>query len=493
MISQINKIVLKSLATGDKYGLEIIKDIEQFTNGKVVLKQPTLYSSLRRMEKKGYISSFWEDSEIGGRRHYYSLTQAGKNELTADDSLSESDIQSILAEVNGQKRTSQPQAPVQPIVKNKTAFEKFDPSTESINAQSFTQQVRKDSKPIELSEKTPVKAKEISTNIENSQQNPSQQAKEDSPYWRETIKNEEQNAQSTEFKLNDEAKSNRFEINYKDILGDLDADTSPEVEAPITPPQPVQSKSKVQRNEPQGNVYTRQVSDIFSQSAGNNYKQQKEQDIKEAIFKQQNQSTLEEIQRRYNLNGINNSDSTKYEDFTYQNSTNTSRSIHNHVDIKEYDKKSTEISNSEKEFLCVNKLNLTRSIIMTFFYIMAVLISYFVFKEQSLIYSPHEFTYWLYIGLAGLYLIIMLTVTLTHFNKKVQIKKINWLSNLFYRFLLAVVLFIFVIALCLCFGMTNFLQIEFFTLWYLPTLAIGSILVSWLVGLIVFSTRKFRA
>ena len=57
MVSQINKVILKSLETGDKYGLEIIKDIADFTNGKVNVKQPTLYSALRRMEKKGYITS----------------------------------------------------------------------------------------------------------------------------------------------------------------------------------------------------------------------------------------------------------------------------------------------------------------------------------------------------------------------------------------------------------------------------------------------------
>ena len=57
-MSQINKAILNSLKNGDKYGLEIIKDIENFSNGRVKLKQPSLYSALRRMEKKGLISSF---------------------------------------------------------------------------------------------------------------------------------------------------------------------------------------------------------------------------------------------------------------------------------------------------------------------------------------------------------------------------------------------------------------------------------------------------
>ena len=73
----VNNIILKSLIEGDKYGYEIIKDVESYSNGKIQLKQPSLYSSLSRFEDKGYVSSYWGDSEIGGRRHYYHLTDNG--------------------------------------------------------------------------------------------------------------------------------------------------------------------------------------------------------------------------------------------------------------------------------------------------------------------------------------------------------------------------------------------------------------------------------
>lgn len=75
----INNLLLKALLSGDKYGYEIIKEIESATKGSIKLKQPSLYSSLRRMEEQGLISSYWQDSEIGGRRHYYRLTEKGKN------------------------------------------------------------------------------------------------------------------------------------------------------------------------------------------------------------------------------------------------------------------------------------------------------------------------------------------------------------------------------------------------------------------------------
>lgn len=73
----VNNIILKTLVNGDKYGYEIIKEVEEFSDGKIVLKQPSLYSSLGRFEEKGIVSSYWEDSDIGGRRHYYHLTEVG--------------------------------------------------------------------------------------------------------------------------------------------------------------------------------------------------------------------------------------------------------------------------------------------------------------------------------------------------------------------------------------------------------------------------------
>ena len=73
----VNTIILKSLVNGDKYGYEIIKDVEKYSNGTIKLKQPSLYSSLSRFEDKGIVSSYWGDSDIGGRRHYYHLTENG--------------------------------------------------------------------------------------------------------------------------------------------------------------------------------------------------------------------------------------------------------------------------------------------------------------------------------------------------------------------------------------------------------------------------------
>ncbi len=74
----IDTIILKTMLNEDKYGLDIIKEVSDKSNGTYELKQPTLYSCLKRLENQGLISSYWVDSEIGGKRHYYKLTDKGR-------------------------------------------------------------------------------------------------------------------------------------------------------------------------------------------------------------------------------------------------------------------------------------------------------------------------------------------------------------------------------------------------------------------------------
>ncbi len=77
----VDTIILKTLATGDKYGYEIINEVEAKSNGTYTLKQPTLYSCLKRLESQGFISAYWVNSDIGGKRHYYKLTDLGREEF----------------------------------------------------------------------------------------------------------------------------------------------------------------------------------------------------------------------------------------------------------------------------------------------------------------------------------------------------------------------------------------------------------------------------
>ena len=75
----VDTIILKVLYEGDRYGYDLIKQINARSEGQWEIKQPTVYACLKRLEKQGFISSYWDSSESdGGRRKYYSLTESGK-------------------------------------------------------------------------------------------------------------------------------------------------------------------------------------------------------------------------------------------------------------------------------------------------------------------------------------------------------------------------------------------------------------------------------
>lgn len=79
----VTTIILRSLLGEDRYGYDILREIEVKSENHYKLKQPTLYSCLKRLEKQKLITSYMGDESDteGGRRRYYSLTDDGREYL----------------------------------------------------------------------------------------------------------------------------------------------------------------------------------------------------------------------------------------------------------------------------------------------------------------------------------------------------------------------------------------------------------------------------
>ena len=74
----IETIILCSLYNKDMYGYELAKSIKDRTQSQYEIKQPTLYSYLKRLEQDGYVYAYWGGESSGGRRRYYKLTEQGR-------------------------------------------------------------------------------------------------------------------------------------------------------------------------------------------------------------------------------------------------------------------------------------------------------------------------------------------------------------------------------------------------------------------------------
>jgi len=71
-------IVLGVLRSGDSYGYEIHKAIREATGGNYEIKEATLYATFRRLTRDGLVEAYWGDETQGGRRKYYTITDAGR-------------------------------------------------------------------------------------------------------------------------------------------------------------------------------------------------------------------------------------------------------------------------------------------------------------------------------------------------------------------------------------------------------------------------------
>lgn len=87
-------LLLSLIEKEDLYGYEIVKRLKEKSNELYSMGEGTLYPALQRLEKKELIQSYWGDSETGGRRKYYKITEEGKKELV--EKLSQWDVLSIL-------------------------------------------------------------------------------------------------------------------------------------------------------------------------------------------------------------------------------------------------------------------------------------------------------------------------------------------------------------------------------------------------------------
>lgn len=76
----IDILLLNLLSQQDMYGYEMVKVLKEKSNELYNMGEGTLYPALKRMEKKDWIRSYWQETE-SGRRKYYQLQEEGKTIL----------------------------------------------------------------------------------------------------------------------------------------------------------------------------------------------------------------------------------------------------------------------------------------------------------------------------------------------------------------------------------------------------------------------------
>ena len=81
----LDLLILKSLSLGPLHGYGIIQRIRQLSGEMLTVEQGSLYPALYRIEQRGWVGSKWGMNETGRKAKFYTLTKAGRRQLSEEE------------------------------------------------------------------------------------------------------------------------------------------------------------------------------------------------------------------------------------------------------------------------------------------------------------------------------------------------------------------------------------------------------------------------
>jgi PadR family transcriptional regulator PadR len=81
LLGTLDVLVLKTLSAGALHGYGIARWIRESSGQTFRILDGALYTSLHRMEERGWIESDWGHTDQGKRAKFYRLTPAGRRQL----------------------------------------------------------------------------------------------------------------------------------------------------------------------------------------------------------------------------------------------------------------------------------------------------------------------------------------------------------------------------------------------------------------------------
>jgi transcriptional regulator len=77
----LDVLVLKALEEESRHGYDVARWVRRTTDGALEVEDGALYTSLHRMQKRGWVEAEWGLSENNRRAKYYQLTADGRDRL----------------------------------------------------------------------------------------------------------------------------------------------------------------------------------------------------------------------------------------------------------------------------------------------------------------------------------------------------------------------------------------------------------------------------
>jgi PadR family transcriptional regulator, regulatory protein PadR len=80
----LDLLILKLLSLEPMHGWGIGEWIQRTSDEALRVPQGSLYASLHRMTREGFIRSYWEETDAGRRARYYAITALGTKQLAKE-------------------------------------------------------------------------------------------------------------------------------------------------------------------------------------------------------------------------------------------------------------------------------------------------------------------------------------------------------------------------------------------------------------------------
>jgi transcriptional regulator len=82
----LDLLILRTLVFGPQHGQGIARSIQRTSRDELLVDHGALYPALQRLEEKGWITGEWGASKNNRKARFYSLTKAGRKQLTSESS-----------------------------------------------------------------------------------------------------------------------------------------------------------------------------------------------------------------------------------------------------------------------------------------------------------------------------------------------------------------------------------------------------------------------
>lgn len=80
----LDVLVLQALSHGPRHGYDVARFIREQSGETFRILDGALYTSLHRMEERGWVASEWGLSDRGKRAKFYQITRSGRRALNSE-------------------------------------------------------------------------------------------------------------------------------------------------------------------------------------------------------------------------------------------------------------------------------------------------------------------------------------------------------------------------------------------------------------------------